>query len=211
MKQKSLTDVCVISEDTVFINRVKIFSQNSNISFEYYDAYHCKYTTSIYLIDINYLEVFLKNIPKFDTLKFIVHGKQKDIAISFNAGCTDFLKDPWDNNELEARIYKILGSLKEFTLWDKLILSQTTISTNDFSLPINIEEHIILKKLLDNQGDPVPREALLFALWGNYKNKSRIVDMHIAKLRKKIQLLKKYDNTCCGTIKTIRSYGYMVI
>jgi len=211
MKQKSLTDVCVISEDSVFISRIKIFSQNSNVSFEYRASSNCKSTANMYLIDLNQLESFLNEKPKSNTLKFIACGDQKDIARSFNAGCADFLKDPWNNEELEARIFKVLNVKKNHLNWDKLVLSQKNISTGNLSIDISIEEYIILKKLIENINEPVPREALLYSLWGNNNENSRVVDMHISNLRKKVEILRKHDNSCCGRIKTIRSYGYMII
>ena len=211
MKQKSLTDICVISEDSVFISRIKIFSQNSNISFEYKTSPYCKSTANMYLIDKNHLESFLKEKPKSNTLKFIVYGDPKDIARSFNAGCADFLKDPWNNDELEARILKVLNVKKYQLNWNKLVLSQKSISTDNFSIDISIEEYVILNKLIENKNEPVPREVLMYSLWGNQNENSRVVDMHISNLRKKIGILKKHDNSCCGRIKTVRSYGYMII
>ena len=211
MNQKSLTDVCVISEDPFFINRIKYFSQNSNITFDYNITPKFKSTANLFLIDINKLELFLKEIPNSNTVKFIVYGEQKDLVISFKAGCTDFLKEPWNNDELEARILKILGLKKMIIKWEKLSLSKKTISTENLSIDISIEEYIILEKLLGNRGEPIPREALIFALWGKYNSNSRVVDMHICNLRKKIEILKKEDKTCCGEIKTIRSYGYMIV
>ena len=77
-----------------------------------------------------------------------------------------------------------------------MIWLKNSILTNS----VSIEEYTILKKLLDNRGNQVPREALIFALWGKYKKNSRIVDMHITNLRKKIEILKKHDKSCCGAI-----------
>ncbi len=211
MNQKSLIDVCVISKDPFFINRLKIFSQFTNITFEFSNNSCCKSKSQLFLVDISQLYTFLNEIPNSNNIKFIVSGNQKDLASSFNAGCTDFLKDPWDNDELEARILKALENYNLQIEWGKLILSQKTISSDNFATDISIEEYIILKKLLENKSEPVPREALLYALWGNHIKNSRAVDMHISRLRKKIEILKKHDNSCCSSIKTIRSYGYMII
>lgn len=211
MRQKSLTDVCVISEDPFFINRIKIFSKNSKITFEYSDTPHFESSVSLFLVDGNNLNAFLNEKPFSYTFKFIVCGKQKDLALSFNAGCTDFLKEPWNNDELEARIFKIFNISTKQLQWDKLLVSQKTIFIDGFSTDISIEEYVILKKLIENRKEAVPREALLFALWGKHTKDSRVVDMHISNLRKKIKSFKKYNESCCGQIKTIRSYGYMII
>ncbi len=211
MNQKNLTDVCVISEDPFFIGRIKIFSQKSKLTFEYINSPDCKSTATLFLIDIDKLDTFLNEKLYSDTFKYIVHGEQKDLALSFNAGCTDFLKEPWKSDELEARISKIQSSTKVIIQWEKLILSRKTLSTGNYSTDICIEEYIILEKLLVNRGEPVPREALIFSLLGRYKKNSRVVDMHISNLRKKIKTLQQYDDSCCGSIKTVRSYGYLVI
>ncbi|MEA1911908.1 MAG: winged helix-turn-helix domain-containing protein [Spirochaetota bacterium] len=208
MKQKSLTDVCVISEDPIFINRVKIYSKSSNLIFNYISSPGESTSSGLFLIDIKFLKE-LKLIDK--TYKVITHGNQKELSYSFNMDCTDFLKNPWNNDELEARICKILNEIKVQIEWHKLILSQKTISGTNFSIKISIEEYTILKKLIENKDVPVPREALLFSLWGNNKDNSRVVDMHISNIRKKINIIKQHDNECCGSIKTIRSYGYMII
>ncbi|MDA3941321.1 MAG: winged helix-turn-helix domain-containing protein [Spirochaetia bacterium] len=141
----------------------------------------------------------------------MVYGQQKDIAHSYSSGCIDFLKDPWDKDELEARILKIIGRTNSDIQWDMLKLSSASLTLESSSIDISIEEYLILKKLLENRGEAVPREALLFALWGKYKDDSRVIDMHISNLRKKILILKKKNKLCCGTIKTVRNYGYMII
>lgn len=211
MKQKNLTDVCVISEDPFFINRLKIFNQTTKISFEYNNNPNNRSGPDLFIVDINLLEVFLENNNNPSSPKFIVHGEQKDLKIAFKAGCTDFLKEPWNNDELEARILKALDSKKNLVHWNKLTLSQKSISTGSHSVNISIEEYKILKKLIENSKEAVPREALLYALGGRKNIDSRAADMHISNLRKKIEFLKKIDSTCCGEITTIRSYGYMII
>lgn len=210
MSLNKLVDICVISNDPFFISRIKIFNRHSSLTFQYSDTSNCKTVVSLYLIDINFLESFLNNYSSLKIINFIVHGDQKDLALSFKAGCTDFLKNPWDNNELEARMQRALKQTGKNLQWDKLTISPNSIKTKDFSTNISIEEFIILKKLIENRKEPVPREALLYSLWGKPKENSRVIDMHISNIRKKIITLKKHDNLCCTAIKTIRSYGYMI-
>jgi len=210
MSLNKSVDICVISNDPFFISRIKIFSQHTNLTFQYSDTSSYEATVTLFLIDINFLESFLNNCTSLESIKFIVHGDQKDLSLSFKAGCTDFLKNPWDNDELEARIFRVLELTGKNIHWDKLKISPNSIGTKTFSTNISIEEYTILKKLIENRKEPVPREALLYALWGKPKGDSRAADMHISNLRKKIKILKKHDNLCCGSILTIRNYGYMI-
>jgi DNA-binding response OmpR family regulator len=211
MIQKILADVCVISDNPVFNKRVKIYSQNSDINFVFLNFPVKKSPGSIVLIDFALLNLFLKVRSDSDKTSFIVHGENKDLALSYNAGCTDFLKNPWYQDELEARLYKIIGYNKSIIYWDKLTLSNQTLRAANHSLKLGTEEYYILRKLLEQRGEPVPREVLMFVLWGKYKSESRVVDMHIANLRKKIRSLKEINQFFCGDIKTIRNFGYMII
>ena len=210
MSPNKSVDICVISTDPFLINRIKIFSQHSNLTIEYSENPYYKSDTSLFLIDINVLDAFLTNYPYPKSTKFIVIGDQEDLDFSFKEGCTDFLKNPWNNAELEARIFRALKQTIKNIQWDKLTIYPNSIGTKNTSTSISIEEYIILKKLIENRKEPVPREALLYALWGTLKENSRVVDMHISHLRKKIKILKKQDDLCCSGIKTVRSYGYMI-
>jgi DNA-binding response OmpR family regulator len=204
------SDICVISIDPIFISQIKIFSKNSDISFTYTGSTEIQIKCDIFIIDASLLPEFLNNRPNTTKIKFLVHGRQKDLGSSFNAGCADYIRDPWNNDELEARISRFL-SKKNITLkWDHLILSNKSITTEEGSIEISIEEYKILGKLLENRGEPVPKEVLFYALWGKYKENSRAVDMHISNIRKKITILRNQSNNCCGIIKTIRNYGYMI-
>jgi len=210
MIQKNSNRIIVISNNPVFISQIKLFEKE----FDYFFSY----TTSIpetlsefVIIDAVLLGEFLNSKSNLTDIKFIVHGQQNNLKTSFNAGCVDFLRDPWDYDELEARIEKNFKTIKRDLRWNRLVISRDSLSIKGFSLALSMEEYTILEKLIENRGEAVPREALVFALWGKYKKNSRIVDMHISNIRKKLKTLQNYDNFCCGDIKTIRSYGYLII
>ncbi len=208
---KATVNVSVVSEDPIFINRIKIFSQNSSIKFKFIEKSWTRSPADLFLIDANLLGHFLKEESGPDKTKFIVHGKQKDLKPAFDAGCIDFLKIPCDMEELEIRLSNVLNSTSDSIKWQDLTLKQDNITSKESSIIISLEEHAILKMLLQNRGEPVPREAFYFVLPGKHKRNSRVVDMHISNLRKKIRSLREKNTACCGYIKTVRSYGYMII
>ena len=187
---KATVNVSVVSEDPIFINRIKIFSQNSGIKFKFIKKSYTVSSADLFLIDANLLGHFLKNEFNPDKVKFIVRGNQKELRSAFNAGCIDFLKTPCDMEEFEIRILNVFNSISASIKWQDLILNQDNIISKGFSTAISLEEHDILKLLVQNRGEPVPREAIYYVLPGKHKRNSRVVDMHISNLRKKIRQIR---------------------
>ncbi len=210
MIQKNSNRIIIISNNPVFISQIKLFEKKSDYFFAYTSSIP-ETLSEFLIIDAVLLGEFLNSKSNLTDIKFIVHGNQNNLKVSFNAGCVDFLRDPWNFDELEARIEKNFKTIKTDLRWEKLVISRSSLSIEGFSLGLSIEEYTILKKLIENRGEAVPREALLFALWGEHKKGSRIVDMHISNLRKKLNILKMEQKDCCGDIKTIRSYGYLLV
>ena len=210
MIQKNSNRIIIISNNPVFISQIKLFEKKSDYFFAYTSSIP-ETLSEFLIIDAVLLGEFLNSKSNLTDMKFIVHGNQNNLKVSFNAGCVDFLRDPWNFDELEARIEKNFKTIKTDLRWEKLVISRSSLSIEGFSLGLSIEEYTILKKLIENRGEAVPREALLFALWGEHKKGSRIVDMHISNLRKKLNILKMEQKDCCGDIKTIRSYGYLLV
>jgi len=210
MIQKNSNRIIIISNNPVFISQIKLFEKKSDYFFAYTSSIP-ETLSEFLIIDAVLLGEFLNSKSNLTDIKFIVHGNQNNLKVSFNAGCVDFLRDPWNFDELEARIEKNFKTIKTDLRWEKLVISRSSLSIEGFSLGLSIEEYTILKKLIENRGEAVPREALLFALWGEHKKGSRIVDMHISNLRKKLNILKMEQKGCCGDIKTIRSYGYLLV
>ncbi|MCK5199877.1 MAG: response regulator transcription factor [Spirochaetales bacterium] len=210
MSPKAEINISVVSEDPIFINRLKILSQNSSIKFKFIEKSWTGSPSDLFLIDAGLLGHYLKEEIDPDKIKFIVRGEQKDLKPAFDAGCIDFLKIPCDMEELEIRISKIFSATVNSIKWKGLILKQDSIVSKESSIKISIEEYKILKMLIQNLGEPVPREALYFVLPGNHKKNSRVVDMHISNLRKKIQQLRIKSESACGNIKSVRGYGYII-
>ena len=210
MIQKNSNKIVLISNNPIFISQIQLFEERYGYFFNY-NISTSETVSEFLIIDDVLLGEFLNSKPNLSDIKFIVHGNQNNLKLSFNAGCVDFLRDPWDFDELEARIEKNFKTVKSDLRWNKLAISRDSLSIEGVSIVVSMEEYTILEKLIVNRAEAVPREALIFALWGKYKKDSRIVDMHISNLRKKLNILKLKQKDCCGDIKTIRSYGYIII
>ncbi|RKX79565.1 MAG: hypothetical protein DRP87_02685 [Spirochaetes bacterium] len=143
------------------------------------------------------------------SLPVIAYGKDIFLKTAFLSGCEDFLKDPWSPEEMIIRSLRFINNRKIDILGVFLYLSPTCISSDHGSQNISVQEYTILKVLIQNRGTVVPREALYYALWGKPGGDSRVVDMHISSLRKKIKSLVP-ESKLKGTIKTARKSGYII-
>jgi DNA-binding response OmpR family regulator len=97
--------------------------------------------------------------------------------------------------EVVARVGAVLGDRPEehepvdrIAFGDVVVDFRTHMATRgDAPLELSSREVEILRYLVERRGSVVTREELLRAVWGNHGSSlTRTVDVHIAKLRKKI-------------------------
>jgi DNA-binding response OmpR family regulator len=125
-------------------------------------------------------------------------------------GIDDFIAKPCDINELVFRIRRLLrkNSLRgsnELIVCDDLVVDLTRCEVSLSGLPVALtfREYELLKFLADNKGRVFTREALLNKVWGyDYYGGDRTVDVHIRRLRSKI------EDPVHSFIETVRNIGY---
>ena len=129
----------------------------------------------------------------------------------FDVGADDYVTKPFSPRELTARI-KAVGRRKKTQDDSKLNYQSIELNTSSFEVMVDTEkvdltlkEFELLEYLIINQGRALSREQLLSKLWGySYDGDTRVVDVHIFKLREKIPFLQE-------SIKTVRGIGYKLI
>ncbi len=116
----------------------------------------------------------------------------------------DYIVKPFNILELLARIEKILkrtGGLQEVIRIGRVAINEKkrTVQQDGIEVSLKPLEFDVLLMLAKNKNIALTREKLLNALWGiDYMGESRTVDVHIAQLRKKLDI----------TIVTMPKVGY---
>ena len=149
-------------------------------------------------------EDFIKaDIPIiFLTAKDSVVDKVKGLKL----GADDYIVKPFESMELLARIEAVLRSkgkdTEEFEYKGvKINFSTREVKVNNEPVEMTAQEFSLLEVLIKNKNLALSREKLLESAWGyDYYGDTRTVDMHIQRLRKKLN----WENV----IVTVFKYGY---
>lgn len=130
-------------------------------------------------------------------------------SLDVDPNIDDFITTPYKPDELALRIKRILK--REVVPGDETItsnglvidLARCEVTVEGRKVELTFKEYELLKLLADNSGRVFSREALLDRIWGmDYFGGDRTVDVHIRRLRSKIE---KPDLVF---IETVRNIGY---
>lgn len=122
----------------------------------------------------------------------------------------DFIIQPYDVRELVLRIKRLIQrtdntSGGELLRCGELVidLAKCEVSVGGKLVMLTFKEYELLKFLAHNRGRVFTREALLNRVWGyDYYGGDRTVDVHIRRLRSKI------EDSSYTFIETVRNIGY---
>ena len=176
--------------------------------------------------DLMILDVMLPKMSGLDVCKQIrkdggdvpiimltARGQEIDKVVGLKSGADDYVTKPFSFLELVARVEAILRRSSEvargperYTFGDvKLDFGSMEALKGERAVDLSRREFELLRYMVSHRGKAIPRERLLEAVWG-YDNQShtRTVDMHVAKLRKKIE----DDPADPAFIVTVHRVGY---
>ena len=159
--------------------------------------------------DIIILDVMLPRMNGLDVCKKIrgdghnvpiimltARGQEIDKVLGLKLGADDYVTKPFSFMELMARVEAILRrtsagatTIETYSFGNVTVNFKKSEATKDGKvLELSQREFKLLRYFIERRGQVVAREELLDAVWG-YENipYTRTVDVHVAKLRKKIE------------------------
>lgn len=140
-------------------------------------------------------------------------GETLDKIIGLELGADDYIVKPFETQELMARVKAVLRRTKNQNETSNEALEFQNLSVNISNYELNINQKIVevppkelelLYFLASNPNRVFTREQLLEKVWGfDYYGDSRTVDVHIKRLREKLEGI---DGN--WQLKTVWGVGY---
>lgn len=141
-------------------------------------------------------------------------GETFDKVLGLELGADDYMVKPFETKELIARVKAVLrrSDSKESPTQQEINFVNLSINLSNYELKINDKimeippkELELLFFLASNPNRVFTREQLLEEVWGfDYFGDSRTVDVHIKRLREKLELVTESN----WQLKTVWGVGY---
>ena len=175
--------------------------------------------------DVVLIDIMLPGIDGFDVCRAIrrvsdvpivmvtARADTHDVVAGLEAGADDYLTKPFAPKELSARIRALLRRARsadpgapQMVFGDlEIIPEEGVVRLAGTDVHLTKTEFRLLVELATNPGRVLSREVLLERVWGyGYFGDGRLVDVHIRRLRTKIEP----DPANPRYVVTIRGLGY---
>jgi two-component system response regulator ResD len=218
------TKVLIVDDDENISEVIDMYLKSSGYSTQ--KALNGKAAQELYLDfnpDIVLLDVMIPYVDGIDILKWIRKQKETpvimitakgdtfDKVLALEIGADDYIVKPFEPKELMARVKAVLRRYSSESTKDEIIkLKDLLIDSTSYKVIYNEEEikmppkeFELLYYLANNKNKVFTREQLLCEVWGyDYPGDSRTVDVHIKRLREKLNSGEQWQ------IQTVWGVGY---
>ncbi len=167
--------------------------------------------------DLVLLDIMLPKIGGYELLDYIktsdtpvifitAMGELQDRVRGLRAGADDYITKPFEMVELLARVETVLRryhkASDKIEIFDVTIdISSRTVMRGQQEIPLTMKEFELLLLFVRNKNIALYRETIYENVWGsNYMGDSRTVDLHVQRLRRKMNWEDK--------IKAVYKVGY---
>lgn len=206
--------VLIVDDEPLIVKGLKFALEQDNYTVDV--AYNGEDAIKLFRkrdFDIILLDVMLPGISGTDVCKKIressmvpiimltAKSEDEDKLCGLDCGADDYMTKPFNILELKARMRNFLKRAEMYntkpvgsiTAKD-MVLDKTKRTAKISGVEINLtaKEFDILYLLITNPGTVYRRDDLLKLIWHDYSGDIRTVDVHIRRLRKKIE--KNQDN-----------------
>lgn len=123
-------------------------------------------------------------------------GQEIDKVLGLKLGADDYVTKPFGFMELMARVEAVLrrasgktATLEGYRFGDVVVdFKKAEVRKGAGLVDLSAREFRLLQYFIEHRGEVVTRDQLLDAVWGYESTPlTRTVDMHVAKLRKKVE------------------------
>ena len=147
---------------------------------------------------------------KLPVILLTAKGEEEDKLMGFAEGADDYIAKPFSPRELVARVKALLNrSYGQNTIIEigdlKLYLQERKVEIKQYEIELTTREFDLLLVLAQNLDRVFRRQELLSLVWeDDFFGVDRVVDVHISKLRIKLEA----HNPTGFKMHTVRGVGY---
>lgn len=167
------------------------------------------------ILGIELCETIRTLYPHTHIIMLSAKSDEFDKIEALQKGADDYLTKPFSSRELIARIKAYLrkknnaapsSTIDQLQFADiKILPDQAEVWCHDSLITLTKKEYSVLLYFLQHPNTVITRDKLLEIIWGyDYDGENRTVDVHIFKIRNKIEHLSTVH------IKTVRGMGYIL-
>ncbi len=155
-----------------------------------------------------------KDTASIPIIMLTARREERDVVEGLELGADDYMKKPFSLSELTARVRALLrrtavpeeiGVLEAGDL--RIEPGDETALLRGIPLELSPTEYRILEALARKMGRTVSREELLSKIWSFSGGDTRTVDVHISRLRKKLDDGKQP----ALAVNSLRGRGYRLV
>lgn len=137
--------------------------------------------------------------------------EETDILNAFDSGVDDYMTKPFSPRELLARVHAHLKRRVKQESKDSISIGDLHIDIKKYEayvgtqlISLTKKEYDLIEYFIRNCNIVLSRDDILNEIWGfNYDGDTRIVDVHVFKLRAKLETSNVH-------IRSLRSVGYIM-
>lgn len=147
------------------------------------------------------------NLP---IIMITARSEEMDILHGLEQGADDYITKPFRPKEVIARVKALLrrhlrDEDKIYQYGDLIVnFSKHQVIARDTILDLTPKEFLLLKALIQANGRVLSRDKLLDQVWGfDYYGDPRTVDVHVRRLRQKLDQWAEF-------VETVKGFGYRI-
>ncbi len=133
-----------------------------------------------------------------------------DKVTGLDMGADDYIAKPFGMTELVSRIRAVLrryektNQVNEYRIGELYVNpDKHIVEVSGKEVNLSFKEYSLLLMLLEAKGNVVKRDVILSKVWGEFYDESRTLDVHIRKLRVKL-------DSAGELIQTVKNIGYKI-